>query len=57
VVVVMLTSDSGRSQVWTSLIATGVLLVFWPLVRRNLRRRPDHASNERIPSNEGVVND
>lgn len=57
VVVVMLTSESGRSQVWTSLIATGVLLVFWPLVRRNLRRRPDHASNERIPSNEGVVND
>ncbi|MFL0564423.1 amino acid permease [Microbacterium sp. 179-I 1D1 NHS] len=57
VVVVMLTSESGRAQVWTSLIATGVLLVFWPLVRRNLRRRPDHASNERIPSNEGVVND
>jgi len=57
VVAVMLTSESGRSQVWTSLIATAVLLVFWPLVRRNLRRRPDHASNERIPSNEGVVND
>lgn len=44
VVAIMLTSESGRAQVWTSLIATGVLLVFWPLVRRNLRRRPDHAS-------------
>ena len=57
VVVVMLTSESGRSQVWTSLIATAVLLVFWPLVRRNLRRRPDHASADRHPSNEGAVND
>lgn len=44
VVVIMLFSESGRAQVWTSLIATAVLLVFWPLVRRNLRRRPDHAS-------------
>ncbi|MFJ6678670.1 amino acid permease [Microbacterium sp. NPDC091382] len=57
VVAVMLTSESGRAQVWTSLIATAVLLVFWPLVRRNLRRRSDHASGDRIPSNEGVVND
>ncbi|WP_405373663.1 MULTISPECIES: amino acid permease [unclassified Microbacterium] len=48
VVVVMLTTDSGRSQVWTSLIATGVLLLFWPLVRRNLRRRPDHASSPAV---------
>ncbi|MFI8633795.1 amino acid permease [Microbacterium sp. NPDC077663] len=44
VVAIMLTSESGRAQVWTSLIATAVLLLFWPLVRRNLRRRPDHAS-------------
>lgn len=43
VVAIMLTSESGRAQVWTNLIATAVLLVFWPLVRRNLRRRPDHA--------------
>lgn len=42
VVAIMLTSEFGRAQVWTSLIATAVLLVFWPLVRRNLRRRPDH---------------
>jgi len=26
--------------VWTSLIATGVLVLFWPLVRRNLAKRP-----------------
>ncbi len=38
VVVIMLTTDSGRTQVWTSLVATGVLVIFWPLVRRNLRR-------------------
>lgn len=55
VVVVMLTTDSGRSQVWTSLIATGVLLLFWPLVRRNLRRRPDHASSPAV--HEGTPND
>ncbi|QIM18262.1 amino acid permease [Leucobacter coleopterorum] len=36
---VMLTSESGRTQVWTSLIATVVLIAFWPLVRRNLAKR------------------
>ena len=36
---VMLTSESGRSQVWASLIATGALVLFWPLVQRNLRKR------------------
>ncbi len=60
VVVVMLTTESGRSQVWTSLIATGVLLVFWPLVRRNLRaRRLDRESVAPVTgsANEGVGND
>jgi GABA permease len=60
VVVVMLTTESGRSQVWTSLIATGVLLVFWPLVRRNLRaRRLDRESVAPVSgsANEGVGND
>ncbi|SDQ24842.1 amino acid permease [Microbacterium sp. cf332] len=60
VVVVMLTTESGRSQVWTSLIATGVLLVFWPLVRRNLRaRRLDRESVVPVSgsANEGVGND
>lgn len=36
VVVIMLTTPSGRTQVWTSLVATGVLVRFWPLVRRKL---------------------
>lgn len=39
VLVVMLTTEDGRSQVWTSLIATVVLLVFWPFVRRGLKKR------------------
>nr|WP_314315613.1 amino acid permease [Kocuria rhizophila] len=40
IVVVMLVSDAAsRTQVWTSLVAVAVLAVFWPLVRRNLRRR------------------
>ncbi|MBD8217193.1 amino acid permease [Microbacterium sp. CFBP 13617] len=39
VIVVMLTTEAGRTQVWTSLVATGVLVLFWPLVRRNLARR------------------
>lgn len=38
VVVIMLTTDDGRTQVWTSLVATGVLVVFWPVVRRKLQR-------------------
>ncbi len=39
ILIVMLTSESGRTQVWTSLIATGALVVGWPFVRRNLKRR------------------
>lgn len=39
VLVVMLTSESGRTQVWTSLIATGALVIAWPLVSRNLKRK------------------
>ncbi|WP_440103898.1 amino acid permease [Glutamicibacter mishrai] len=36
---VMLSSESGRTQVWTSLLATVVLVAFWPLVRENLKKR------------------
>lgn len=39
VVVMLVSDDASRTQVWTSLVAVGVLAVFWPLVRRNLRRR------------------
>ena len=39
VFVVMLSTDSGRTQVWTSLIATLALVVCWPFVRKNLAKR------------------
>lgn len=39
VVVMLVSDDASRTQVWTSLVAVAVLAVFWPLVRRNLRRR------------------
>ena len=41
VVVMLVSSDSSRTQVWTSLVAVAVLAVFWPLVHRNLKRRED----------------
>ncbi|SJM50406.1 amino acid permease [Gulosibacter sp. 10] len=44
VLVVMLTTEDGRTQVWTSLIATGVLVAFWPFVRRNLRKRRERVA-------------
>lgn len=36
VFIVMLTSESGRTQVYTSLIATVVLIVLWPLAKKNV---------------------
>ena len=39
IVVVMLMTESGRTQVWTSLIATGALVVCWPFVYRKLLKR------------------
>lgn len=47
--VMLVSSDSSRTQVWTSLVAVGVLAVFWPLVRRNLRRRRAAESSENAP--------
>ncbi|MBP1326871.1 GABA permease [Leucobacter exalbidus] len=44
---VMLSSEDGRTQVWTSLVATGALVLFWPLVRRNLaKKRAEKAAAE-----------
>ncbi|WP_237203297.1 amino acid permease [Rothia endophytica] len=37
VFVVMLFTEGGRAQVFTSLIATGVLVLFWPAVKKKLR--------------------
>ena len=36
VFIVMLTSESGRTQVYTSLIATVVLIVLWPLAKKKV---------------------
>lgn len=36
IVTIMLFSEDGRTQVWTSLIAAGALVLFWPVVRKRL---------------------
>ncbi|MDN6460610.1 MAG: amino acid permease, partial [Corynebacterium flavescens] len=46
ILLVMLASESGRTQAWTSLIATAVLVVFWPLVRKSLARKRATAQEE-----------
>lgn len=53
VLVVMLTTESGRSQVFASLIATGALVLCWPLVRRNLAKRDAAAL---VAANEAEAN-
>lgn len=39
VLIVMLTTEDGRTQVSTSLVATLVLVAAWPFVRRTLKKR------------------
>lgn len=39
VFVIMVVEESSRTQVWTSLVATAVVVVLWPLVKRNLAKR------------------
>ena len=53
VLVIMLMSEDGRTQVWTSLIATAVLILFWPLVRRSLARRRAAAATTSSSSEAG----
>jgi GABA permease len=36
IVTIMMFTESGRTQVWTSLIAAGALVVFWPIVRKRI---------------------
>ncbi|KAM9862993.1 amino acid permease [Leucobacter sp. BZR 635] len=38
VVIMVVSGDGTRTQVWTSLISVGVLAVFWPAVRGRLKR-------------------
>lgn len=52
VLIVMLSSESGRNQVWTSLIATVVLVIAWPLVRKNLKKRPKPVDAEVLEEEE-----
>ncbi|WP_313810507.1 amino acid permease [Glutamicibacter sp.] len=47
VLAIMLTTESGRTQVWTSLIATLALVAFWPLVRKNLAQRD---ASQQVPA-------
>lgn len=54
ILIVMLTSESGRTQVWTSLIATAVLVAFWPLVRRNLAKRKAAKATEEAKAAENT---
>nr|WP_255524211.1 amino acid permease [Terrabacter sp. MAHUQ-38] len=37
IVAIMMTTPSGRTQVFTSCLATGALMLFWPAVRRRLQ--------------------
>lgn len=54
VFVVMLTTEGGRTQVWTSLIATGILVVFWPLVRHSLAK---HRSKQLVDESEVLADE
>ena len=44
IVAVMMFSESGRTQVWTSLIAAGVLMLFWPIVRKRIALKKERES-------------
>jgi len=39
VVVMLLSGESGQTQVWTSLVSVAVLAVCWPFVRKRLKAR------------------
>ena len=56
VLVIMLMSETGRTQVWTSLLATGVLIVCWPFVRRSLKKRKENVGDAEEKANE-TLND
>lgn len=41
IVAIMLVSETGRTQVLTSLIAAGALVLFWPIVRKRIALQKD----------------
>lgn len=47
IVTIMMFSESGRIQVYTSFLAAGVLVLFWPLVRRRLFLQQQKAADGR----------
>lgn len=49
VVAIMTTSESGRAQVLTSLIAAGALLALWPLVRKKVALLEQETGSSREP--------
>jgi GABA permease len=36
IVAIMMLTESGRTQVWTSFVAAGALVLFWPIVRKRI---------------------
>lgn len=50
IVFIMLGTESGRAQVLTSFIAVGALAIFWPIVRKNLRRARAEGAIEPEPA-------
>ncbi|MFF8817101.1 amino acid permease [Leucobacter sp. NPDC015123] len=46
VVIMVVSGDGTRTQVWTSLVSVAVLAVFWPAVRRRLARVRAAKANE-----------
>jgi GABA permease len=49
IVAIMMTTESGRTQVFTSCLATGALALFWPAVRRRLGQGAAAPTVERSP--------
>ncbi|WP_245827753.1 amino acid permease [Sinomonas mesophila] len=47
IVAIMMLTESGRTQVWTSFVAAGALLLFWPIVRK---RHALQKQKEAVPS-------
>lgn len=54
ILIIMLTTEAGRTQVWTSLIATVVLVLFWPLVRKKLKKRDSEKLQADVPATDEV---
>jgi hypothetical protein len=45
IVAIMMLSDSGRTQVFTSLAAAGALVLFWPVARKRIALQKEEAGD------------